>query len=159
MSVQDDSPDPGVRIHLAAHDPEFPAKRDAALALLRKAVGAAMVQHGFAAKPQSWMREGPLGRASVAIFPSRYGFEAEVRLSFLAASGEPEGIWAEEGYLTLDAFGGTAAVIYLDLLEQPEALAMTIEALELRAMPWLIGHLDGDAGPIPVPTGSDPEAP
>lgn len=159
MSVQDDSPDPGVRIHLAAHDPEFPAKRDAALALLRDAVGTVALRHGFVAKPHSWVREGPAGRVAVAVFPSRYGFEAEIRLSFLAADGEALGIWAEESYLTLGAFGGPAALIYLDILEQPESLATTLPVLEARALPWLLRHLDGRGLPIPLPEVREPEAP
>jgi hypothetical protein len=159
MSVQDDSPDPGVRIHLAAHDPEFPAKRDAALALLRDAVRAVMARHGFTEKPQSWVREGPQGRAAIAVFPSRYGFEAEIRLSFLATDGEAQGVWAEEGHLTLDAFGAPAALIYLDVLDQPEVLAATLQVLEVRALPWLIGHLDASGGPILLPATPDPEAP
>lgn len=159
MSVQDDSPDPGVRIHLAAHDPEFPAKRDEALGLMRDAVGAVMLRHGFDAKPQSWVREGPAGRVAVAVFPSRYGFEAEIRLSFLAADSDPQGIWAEHGHLTLEAFGAPAALIYLDVLEQPDALASTLRVLEARALPWLIRHLEASGVPIPVPEVREPEAP
>jgi len=143
MAIQDDSPDHGVRIHLAAHDPEFPAKRDGALATLREAVNTVLIAHGFVAKPQSWVREGALGRAAAQIFPSRFGFEAEIRLSFLPSSGEPEGIWAEEGYLTLAAFDGPGAIVYLDVLERPDCLPMVIDALERRALPWLIAQVEG----------------
>ncbi|MFN3825913.1 MAG: hypothetical protein ACK4RN_18250 [Pseudorhodobacter sp.] len=142
MTGQDDGPDPGARIHRAAHDPEFPTKRERALEAIRSAVGACAAHHGFVAKPQSWVRDGRFGRAAVLVFPNRFGFEAEIRLSFIALEDEPGDISSRARDLTLAAFGGPEAVIYLDVLEKPECLASVTEALGSHALPWLIAQLD-----------------
>jgi hypothetical protein len=146
-------PDPGVRIHRAAHDPGFPAKREAAIAALTAAVNEVALAQGFAAKSQSWAKTGPLGTVSLHIQRSRYGFDCEVNLGFHAADGAALGPWEEEGHIPLSQFFGEAAapLIYLDVLEDPAVLPAAMAALETAALPWLLAHLtDPDAALSPI---------
>ncbi|MBL4918759.1 hypothetical protein [Szabonella alba] len=141
MTQQDEAPDPGARIHRAAHDPEFPARREAALAAIRAGVAQVALAQGFAERPQSWSLDGPAGRVSVHVFPNRFGFEAEIRLGFLPADGsDPSGPFAAQGHLTLDAFGGPVALIYLDVLDDPACLEAALQVLADHALPWLAGY-------------------
>ena len=146
MTDQDEAPDPGARIHRAAHDPEFPARREAALAAIRSGVARVALEHGFAERPQSFSLEDPAGRVSVRVFPSPYGFEAEIRLGFLPADGsDPAGPFAAQGHLTLADFGGPHALIYLDVLDDPTCLPAALDLLDREALPWLVAYM-ADAG-------------
>jgi hypothetical protein len=137
------TPDPGVRIHRAAHDPAFPAKREAAIAALTAGIDSAALAVGFEAKPQSWAKTGPLGTVSLHIQRSRYGFDCEVNLGFTPAVGDAKGPWEEEGRIPLGWFYGKepAPMIYLDIIETPETLQTALRALQTVALPWLVAHL------------------
>lgn len=144
------APDPGARIHRAAHDPHFPEKREKAIDAIHQALGAAAAAHGFTAKPRSWLKTGPLGQVSFYMQRSRFGFEASIWLVFHPANLPSGGIWAEEDEVPLAWFypeaeaGDAGALIYLDVLEQPEKLARAMAILTQRALPWLTAHLSED---------------
>ena len=152
------TPDPGVRIHRAAHDPAFPAKREAAIAALTAGIDGVAFAEGFEAKPQSWAKTGPLGTVSLHIQRSRYGFDCEVNLGFAPAVGVAAGPWEEEGRIPLGWFYGEepAPLIYLDIIETPETLQTALTALRTAALPWLVAHLtDPEAAHRPPSPAGD----
>jgi hypothetical protein len=148
------TPDPGVRIHLAAHDPAFPAKREAAIAALTAGIDSAALAEGFEAKPQSWAKTGPLGTVSLHIQRSRYGFDCEVNLCFAPVVGDAVGPWEEEGRIPLGWFYGDqpAPLIYLDIVDNPATLQNALQALQIVALPWLIAHLSDPQAAHRAPT-------
>lgn len=150
--------DPGVRIHRAAHDPDFPAKRDQAYQTLRGAISTVAEAQGFTAKAQSWMKQGPLGVATLHIQRSRYGFECYINLGFQPNEDAPHGIWENEDHIPLgrfyppeaDATVEPGTLIYLDIFENPAALDKPMEILSTKALPWLQEYLTNqDPPPLP----------
>lgn len=147
-------PDNSTRIHLAATDPAFPARREAGFDVIVAAVGEVVLRHGYVAKAKSWVRAGPGGIASVQVQRSRYGFECTLHLGFEPATGPREGIWADEDTLSLDHFLAPGEValqpgtlIYLDALDNPASLDLPMNVLDNRALPWLEDQINGVALP------------
>jgi hypothetical protein len=148
-----------LRIHFAAHDPQFPAKRDAAVAIILTAINAAAQAHGFTKKPKSWAKSGPLGMVSIHLQRNRYGFDCTINLGFQPIAqavqdetpqGEtPQSPWAENDFIPLGWFypselaglGSAGTVAYLDVLEDSGALQQPISVLSDVALPWLLAHL------------------
>jgi len=142
------NPDPGVRIHKAAHDPHFPEKREKAIDTIYDAMDAVATEHGFAAKPRSWIKTGPLGQVSFYLQRSRFGFDASIHLVFHPSNLPSNGVWAEEEDIPLawfypeDEAETAQTLIYLDVLEQPEKLRRAMVILSETALPWLVRHLN-----------------
>lgn len=154
--------DTGVRMHIAAHDPEFPAKREAAVAAITAAIDAVAQAHGFTKKPRSWAKSGDLGTVSIHLQRSRYGFDCHIDLGFqpLAGGLSTSGPWALDDYVALARFypphpseSGAAApteqgaITYLDVHEHPDGLAIPMTVLSEQALPWLTAHLTNPAAP------------
>lgn len=151
-------PDNGVRMHIAANDPAFPAQREAAIAAINAAIEEVALAHGFTTTPRAWVKSGPLGRVSVHLQRGTYGFEASINLGFQPSEGEPCGPWAEEGIIRLGEFypsgedqtPNPGALIYLDVIEDPNSLDQPMQILSDRALPWLLAHLT-EAEPPALP--------
>jgi hypothetical protein len=79
----DGHPD-GARIHRAANDPAFAARREAAFVAVQSAIAAVVEPAGFVARGQGWARETGTGRATVWLQRDRYGWEVSVILRWLA---------------------------------------------------------------------------
>lgn len=142
--------DPDVRRHHAAHDPEFPAKRERAVQILRDAVGRVAEAQGFITKPASWSKAGPLGLVSLHLQRSAYGFDCTINLGWQPHDAVAQGIWAQQDHVPLGHFypdsGGThdtpaGTIIYLDVIEDENALSEAMQVLSERALPWLLRHL------------------
>lgn len=151
--------DDGVRMHIAAHDPAFPAKREAAVNTIIAAIDAVAQAHGFAKKAKSWAKTGDLGTASIHLQRSRYGFDCHINLGFHPLSGDPLGLWAEDDFVPLegffpagsDALEAPATLTYLDVHEDGANLAETMHILSEQALPWLLAHLtDPNAHDRPI---------
>lgn len=157
--------DNGVRMHIAASDPAFPAKREAAVKVILAAMDAVAEAHGFTKKAKSWAKTGRLGTVSLHLQRSRYGFECYINLGFQPLSGEGKGPWNQDDFVRLGRFlptdlsasGEPGALIYLDVHEDIAALATPMQTLDKHALPWLLAHLeDPSAHTAPFLTG--PEA-
>ncbi len=156
--------DNGVRMHIASSDPAFPAKREAAVTLILGAIDTVASTHGLTKKARSWAKTGACGTISVHLQRSRYGFECYINLGFQPVSGESRGPWAQDDVVRLGRFMPTdiqsndepGALIYLDILEDTEALATPLSVLDQRALPWLLAHLEDPAAAdrpfLPGPT-------
>lgn len=145
--------DNGVRMHLAASDPEFPAKREAAVESIIAAIDTIAAAHGFSKKAKSWAKTGPLGLVSIHLQRSHYGFEAYINLGFQPVSEQPLGLWAHDETVRLDRFYPDSAdapppdgaLIYLDVYDEPDSLSPAMTILDDRALPWLVAHLTDPA--------------
>jgi hypothetical protein len=144
--------DNGVRMHIAAHDPEFPKKRDAAVGTITAAIDVVAQAHGFTKKAKSWAKTGTLGTVSIHLQRSLYGFESYINLGFQPLDGAANGPWAQDDFVHLGMFyapctatAGSAAELgtltYLDVAEDPDSLIQPIEILDKLALPWLLAHL------------------
>jgi hypothetical protein len=151
-----DTPDPhaesidnSVRMHIAAHDPAFPAKREAAVDRIVAAIDAVAQAHGFTKKAKSWAKTGDLGTVSIHLQRSRYGFDCHINLGFSALTGDAPGLWAEDDFVALERFFPVetdaeekpATLTYLDVHEDDAKLAETMHILSERALQWLLTHL------------------
>lgn len=87
MSHED--PD-ATRMHLAAHDPRFPATREAAVAAMAGVLDRVLLPQGYLRKGQGWAKTGPAGRAVVHLGRDRYGWEAVVTLRWCAPGAEED---------------------------------------------------------------------
>ena len=164
------SDDNSHRIHIAANDPGFPAKREAAVALICAAITDIATPVGYTCKGTTWSRTTPQGRSAINLQRSRYGFTASITLRFLLPDGTSptEGIWAQDDDITLqnftDATDGPdlANIAYIEIIENPASLdrpmhilanmlchgstriieiaAMTITHRHLRAMASRLSH-------------------
>lgn len=140
------SPDTSHRIHIAANDPAFPAKRAAATATILAAIDSCALAAGFTAKPQSWAKSGPNGTVSIRLKRDAYGWDCTISFGFQPITGTATGIWADEDEVPLGQFygvddGKNAGVItYLDVFENPACLAAPLHILTTRALPWLDAH-------------------
>ncbi|SEN13313.1 hypothetical protein SAMN05216227_100823 [Pseudorhodobacter antarcticus] len=137
-------PDNMVRMHIAASDPNFPAKRDAAITQIIAAIDTTAAAHGFTKKPRSWAKSGPLGTVSIQLQRSRFGFDCDINLGWSPLSETPLGPWLHDDVVPLAQFlpvPDTAILIYLDVADSPAHLDAPMHALNTRALPWLIAHL------------------
>lgn len=138
------------RIHIAANDPAFPAKREAAVALICQAITDIATPLGYACKGTTWARQTARGKSAIHLQRSQYGFTAMITLRFLTPDGaSPEyGIWAQEDDIGLHHFylpneslaQDNGALTYLDISENPDCLTMPLHVLKTRALPWLDAH-------------------
>lgn len=150
--------DNGVRMHIAAHDPEFPAKREAAVESILSAIDKVAQAHGFTKKAMSWAKSGTLGTISIHLQRSLYGFDCHINLGFQPLAGECLGPWAMDDFVQLDRFfppvaladRSEGALTYLDVHEDEGCLAQTMDVLDGRALPWLEAQLnDPEAHSLP----------
>jgi hypothetical protein len=162
-----ESIDNGVRMHIAAHDPEFPAKREAAVDIIVAGIDAVAQAQGFDKKAKSWAKSGDLGTVSIHLQRSRFGFDCQVNLGFQPLDGKPSGLWAQDDFVPLERFllQGVAAseplalLTYLDVYEDPTILAKSMRILSEDALPWLLAHLtDLNASTRPLPQRAAPWA-
>jgi len=141
------APDNGVRMHLAAHDPDFPDKREQAFGTITNAIDTVAQAHGFTKKPMSWAKTGPLGTVSIHLQRSRYGFDCTINLGFQPLDDAGLGPWAHDDFVSLGRFypasqGPDAGTIaYLDVFEVVDTLDQPMAALSQTALPWLTQHL------------------
>ena len=155
--------DNGVRMHIAASDPSFPAKREVAVATITAAIDAVAAVHGFTKKPKSWAKAGPLGTVTLHLLRNRYGFDCQINLGFQPISEHPAGPWAEDDFVPLARFlpinsvsDNEGSIIYLDINDDPSCLTAAITALDHNALPWLLAHL---TNPDAALTDPKPHAP
>lgn len=147
------------RIHLAANDPAFPAKREAAFAVIVAAVARVAAPMGYTLRGSTFARETAAGKTAINVQRSRYGFDAIISLRFLLPDGSvPEsGIWADDAEVALAQFAPEGAadpgtISYLDVHEDAACLDATVAILADHALPWLESHHNGAVAPIsPVP--------
>ena len=137
------------RIHIAANDPAFPAKREAAVALICAAIAAIAAPLGYTCIGTTWRRQTPQGRSAINLQRSRYGFTASITLRFLLPDGTAptHGIWAQDDDITLQNFTAAtegdhslADIAYLDIIENPASLDLPMHILATLALPWLDAH-------------------
>ena len=140
------SPDTSHRIHIAANDPTFPAKREAAVALICQAITDIADPMGYIRKGTTWARRTEFGTSAVHLQRSSYGFTASLHLRFLMPDGTaPEtGIWAQDDDIRINRFVANyrddsedADITYLDIIENPASLDRLMQTLATRALPWL----------------------
>jgi hypothetical protein len=167
-AIAEDEPDlvdNGVRMHIAAHDPEFPAKREAAVKSILSAIDEVVLAHGFTKKAMSWAKSGTLGTVSIHLQRSLYGFDCHINLGFQPLDGESFGPWALDDFVQLDRFFPPAAQVgsadgtltYLDIHEDAGCLAELMQVLNDQALPWLEAQLnDPKAHSLPFLSGLTP---
>ena len=155
--------DNGVRMHIAAHDPAFPDKREAAVKAIIHAIDAVAQAHGFTKKPQSWAKTGDLGTVTIHLQRSRYGFDCHINLGFQPLSEAAFGPWAHDDFVPLARFlppntqvaeavgpEEPGTLTYLDVLQDAHSLDMPMQVLSDQALPWLLAHLTNpDAHSLP----------
>ncbi len=145
-----EAPDHSHRIHIAANDPAFPAKREAAVALICQAITDIATPMGYTRKGTTWTRTTLKGRTAINLQRSRYGFVAYINLRFLLPDGTPptSGVWARDDNIRLQRFyvppeqsGAEDGVLtYLDVHDNPACLDEPLHILATRALPWLDAH-------------------
>ena len=145
--------DNAARIHIAANDPAFAQKREAAVQAIAHAIAAVAIPFGYAQKGTTWARSTATGKSAVHLQRGRYGFDACINLRFVTPDGNvPESpVWQDGEDIRIDRFylpgenpdGQNATMAYLDVIENPERLAMAIRILKNRALPWLDAHHTG----------------
>ena len=143
-------PDTSHRIHIAASDPAFPAKREAAVALICDAITDIATPLGYTRKGTTWTRTTPMGRTAINLQRSSYGFVAYINLRFLRPDGTPPttGLWVMDDSIRLQKFylppehsGAEDGVLtYLDVQGDPASLDLPMHILKTRALPWLDAH-------------------
>jgi hypothetical protein len=135
------TPDDSHRIHIAANDPAFPAKREAAIALIGAAITQITAPLGYTRKGDLWARSTVRGKTVVNLQRNRYGWDAQINLRFLPANGDfPEDcIWAAGEEIHLGHFGATG-LAYLDISEDAGILDAPMHILRAHALPWLDAH-------------------
>jgi hypothetical protein len=143
------TPDHSHRIHIAANDPAFPAKREAAVALICQAITDIAAPMGYTRKGTTWSRETSHGKSAIHLQRSRYGFTASITLRFLTPDGSSPQTrdWAQDNdiplqrfYLPTEAISPDDALTYLDIHENPPSLNTPMHILATRALPWLDAH-------------------
>ncbi|WP_323005119.1 DUF4304 domain-containing protein [Pseudorhodobacter sp.] len=154
---QPETVDMGVRMHIAAHDPQFSAKREAAVQTILAAIDRVAQAHGFTKKPKSWAKLGALGTVSIHLQRSRYGFDCQINLVFQPLPEALEGTWGQDEFIPLGRFypppSATAGTLtYLDIHQNPAALDQPMQVLNDLALPWLLAHLTNPQAPL-LPCG------
>jgi hypothetical protein len=149
--------DNGVRMHIAAHDPAFPAKRAAAIDRIVAAIDTVALAHGFTKKAKSWAKTGDLGTVSIHLQRSRFGFDCLINLGFQPLSEMGIGPWALDDFVALEHFcpvesaAALGTLTYLDVHDDAANLTETMDILSDRALPWLLAHLtDLNAPNLPM---------
>ncbi len=158
--------DQSARIHIAASDPAFPAKREAAVAMICAAISDLVTGFGYARSGTNWARSTAAGRSVINLQRSRYGWDCTLNLRFLTPDGTPpqHGIWADGADIGLDRFylptvgPAHASLVYLDIHDDPATLQLIMQILRHRALPWLDAHHSGspDIAPYLTRSGGSP---
>ena len=132
------------RIHIAANDPAFPAKREAAVALIGNAITAITTPVGYTRKGDIWSRSTALGKTVVHLQRNRFGWDAQINLRFLPTGGDfpDNSIWSAGDEITLGDFGA-GTIAYLDVSEDAASLDKPMHTLRAHALPWLDAHHEG----------------
>jgi hypothetical protein len=153
LSATTTTPDPDARIHIAAHDPDFPRKREAAVLAICAAIDRVAAPSGYACRGTTWSRASVRGTTAVNLQRSRYGFEAYLNLRFLPADGIDLAAtpWAQDDDIRIASFylpdenvaAEPGVIFYLDVHEDPASLDQVMRILATRALPWLDAHHEG----------------
>ncbi len=142
--MPNDDPDTSHRIHIAANDPAFAAKREAAVQVICDAISAIAGPMGYTQKGTTWTRKTARGKTAINLQRSRYGFDAFINLRFVTPDGDLPGdpVWQDGDDIRLDRFcdTGEGQLSYLDVHENPDCLTAPMAALRDRALPWLDAH-------------------
>ncbi len=144
-------PDTSHRIHIAANDPAFAQKREAAVVMICDAISAVARPMGYTQKGTTWARETANGKTAINLQRSRYGFDAYINLRFVTPDGDlpDDPVWQQGDDIRLDQFcqpgEGDGVVSYLDVHENPDCLIQPMTILRARALPWLDAHHQGNA--------------
>lgn len=138
-----DDPDLSARKHLAANDPAFPARREEAWERIVAALNDALVPEGYVLSGTTWSRVTDQGKSAVHLQRNRYGWDVQIVLRFVTPDGEVpdhpdwpggEDVTLAEFFERAEQDPGTLA--FVDVLEQPECLAVAVEILREQALPW-----------------------
>jgi hypothetical protein len=139
-----DDEDRAVRIHTAANDPAFPARREEAYRVIVAALEGLLEPQGYALKGSTWSKVSAQGKSAVHLQRNRYGWEVQIVLRFVTSLGavpdHPD--WPGDDDITLAHFfehvdrdPGTLA--FVDVLEHPGCVIAALEILNEQALPWL----------------------
>ena len=147
--------DNSARIHIAASDPAFPAKREAAVAAICAAINTIAAPLGYVRKGSTWSRQTGQGRSAINLHRDRFGWHALINLRFLTPDGDcpQSGDWAltcggdiriQNFYLPDEcADQNFGELFYLDVHDTPASLDQPMRILRTRALPWLDAHHQG----------------
>ena len=145
--------DTSTRIHIAASDPTFPAKREAAVALICAAITTIATPFGYTQTGTNWARSTHAGRSVINLQRSRYGWDCCINLRFLAPDGTypANSAWLTDDDIRIDRFylpteghsTDKGVLIYLDVQADPASLDQPMQILRDRALPWLDAHHGG----------------
>jgi hypothetical protein len=148
------------RIHIAANDPDFPAKREAAVTLICAEIDAIATPMGYTRKGTTWSRSSLHGRTIINLQRSQYGWHADINLRYILPNGEAahSGAWADGDDLHIGQFFQPdegcglepSRIAYLDVSEDPATLDLPLHILRTRALPWLDAHHTDIARPLPT---------
>lgn len=146
MSDAPDDPDLAARKYAAAHDPAFPARREAGFAAILTALAAVLEPAGYTLRGSTFTRSGPRGKSAIHLQRSRYGWDAQILLRFLTPEGTLPPAWPEDADdLTLLHFAedlphDPGLLAFVDALDDPARLVLATSLLANRALPWLDSH-------------------
>jgi hypothetical protein len=149
-----DDPDLSARKHLAGSDPAFPARREEAWGRIVAALDALLAPEGYGLSKTTWSRVTASGKSAVHLQRDRYGWDVRIILRFVTPSGEvpdhPD--WPGGEDVTLQDFlheadhdPGTLA--FVDVLDQPETLAIALTILRQQVLPWFDSLHRGSPSP------------
>lgn len=148
-----DDPDLSARQHLAANDPAFPARREAAWGRIVAALDGVLGPAGYVLVKTTWSRISPAGKSAVHLQRDRYGWDVRIVLRFVTPDGEvpdhPD--WPGGEDVTLAEFfeaevSDPGRLAFIDVLEQPVCLDLAVDILREQVLPWfdaLHGGQDG----------------
>lgn len=145
--------DDSARIHIAASDPAFPAKREAAFATICAAITVVVAPLGYVQIGTNWARRTDAGRSVINLHRGRFGWDCHINLRFLTPDGNCPAIggWTQDEDIRIDRFylpnegqGREAGTLtYLDVQDDPASLDLPMKVLRDRALPWLDAHHGG----------------
>jgi len=160
--------DNNARVHIAANDPAFHAKREAAVQMICAAITAIATPFGYTQTGTNWARSTPAGRSVINLHRNRFGWDCTLNLRFLTPDGglPANSAWTQDDDIRINRFCLQTAgpgpendvLAYLDIYDDPSRLDLTMQALRDRALPWLDAHHSGLpdiarylAEPAPIP--------
>ena len=145
--------DESARIHIAASNPAFPAKREAAVQMICAAITEIATSVGYTRSGTNWARNTDAGRSVINLQRSRFGWNCQINLRFLTPDGglPANSVWTQHDDIRLDHFflpnEGTGSekgtLTYLDIHDDPASLALPMQILRDCALPWLDAHHNG----------------
>lgn len=138
-----EDPDLSARKHLAGSDPAFPARREEAWGRIVAALDGVLAPEGYTLNGTTWSRVTPAGKSAVHLQRNRYGWDVQIVLRFVSPEGgvpdHPD--WPGGEDVTLAQFFERAehdpgTLAFMDVLEQPECLAVAVEILREQVLSW-----------------------